>query len=208
MKIALIDGSPKIKGSVSGMLAEDLKSYLSSQAEISEFGMHKPVIPEDMQEELKEMDAWVFFCPLYVDGIPAHLLSCLVRLEKTCGSNHEIHIYGVVNCGFHEGIQAEPALKILRNWCQKAGLSWGGGIGIGGGGGLGSMPKTERGPRAPVYKALRALAGTLIRREEQDNEYVSVAFPGFLYKIAAQAGWRQMIRANGGKIKDLGKRPG
>ena len=41
-----------------------------------------------------------------------------------------------MNCGFYEGIQAEFALDILRNWSLKTGLIWSGGIGIGGGGGF------------------------------------------------------------------------
>ena len=35
-------------------------------------------------------------------------------------------------------------------------------------------------------------------------DVVSIAFPRFLYKMAAQLGWRQMIKENGGKVKDLG----
>ena len=43
--------------------------------------------------------------------------------------------------------------------------------------------------------------------ERQEDRYVSVAFPRFLYKMAGQMGWRQMIKANGGKAKDLGRQP-
>lgn len=32
-----------------------------------------------------------------------------------------------------------------------------------------------------------------------------LAFPRFLYKMGTQRGWRQMIKANGGKVKDLKK---
>ena len=80
---------------------------------------------------------------------------------------------------FYEGIQAEFALDILQNWSAKTGLTWGGGIGIGGGGALAQMPSAENGhgPKAPIEKALRAMAGKILRREAQENNYVSIAFP-------------------------------
>ena len=107
-----------------------------------------------------------------------------------------------------EIIQAEPALKVLENWCVKAGFLWSGGIGIGGGGALAQMPhvKNGHGPKAPVAKALRALADSILQNEAQKNHYVSIAFPRFLYKLAAQMGWQQMVKQNGGRARDLGKR--
>lgn len=215
MKIALLNGSPKPKNSSSGILLADLKRCLSEQPNIIEAALHHTAVSEETLSELQNADAWVISCPLYVDGIPGHLLSCLAALEKYNRekSNQEngtsqqrrIQVYGIVNCGFYEGIQAETALEILENWCAKADLIWGGGIGVGGGGGLAMMssPKPGTGPKAPIDKALQAMAVKILRQEVQPNCYVSVAFPRFLYKMAAQAGWRQMFRANGGRAKDL-----
>lgn len=213
MRIALLNGSPKVKSSASGSLLGSLKSYVlagdSTLEDVVEIGLHKGVLPEKALEQLENADVLVFACPLYVDGIPAHLLSCLVQLEKTHWKKEALHVYGVVNCGFYEGIQAEFALDILRNWCVKSGVTWGGGIGVGGGGGLAQMPdvKGGHGPKAPVEHALKGMAEKILKKEKQENVYVSVAFPRRLYKMAAQMGWRQMIKANGGKAADLGKRP-
>lgn len=213
MKIALINGSPKINSSASKALLSDLKKYIldnadinSEKPQITEMGFHNTVVSHEFLEELKTSDVWVFAYPLYVDGIPAHLLSCLIQLEETGWQNRQIHIYGIANCGFYEGIQTEYALSVLQNWCEKAGFIWSGGIGVGGGGGLAQMPtmKNGHGPKAPVEKALALLADKLLQCKTQKNNYVSVAFPRFLYQMAAQMGWRQMIRANGGKAKDLG----
>lgn len=211
MKIALINGSPKTKNSASKSLLDDLKNYFPPQTQITEFAFHTPELSQDILQELYQADAWIFAFPLYVDGIPAHLLSCLICLDNSKQqekSGKEIHIYGIVNCGFYEGIQAEYALQILQNWCSKTGYLWGGGIGVGGGGGLAQMPKTEsgHGPREPIDHALALLAGKILTSDSAENSYVSVAFPRFLYKMGAQFGWRQMIRANGGRAKDLGKK--
>lgn len=209
MRIALINGSPKANNSASGALLEDLKCYFPKENEIIEFGFHTSTISDKVIEELNTAEAWIFAFPLYVDGIPGHLLSCLAKLEEARIQNPEICIYGIVNCGFYEGNQAELALKILQNWCIKVGYVWGSGVGVGGGGGLAMMPKLEpgQGPKAPIDKALEALASTILQRENKENSYVSVAFPRFMYKLGAQMGWRQMIKANGGKAKDLRNTP-
>ena len=209
MRIALINGSPKAKNSASGTLLEDIKGYFGENTELVEFGFHSPVISCETIEALAVSDAWIFAFPLYVDGIPGQLLSCLIQLEEARIQNPQIRIYGVVNCGFYEGIQAELALQLLQNWCEKSGFLWSGGIGVGGGGGLAMMPKLEpgQGPKAPIDKALESLSELILKKEAQDNQYVSVAFPRFLYKLGAQMGWRQMIKANGGKAKDLKRIP-
>lgn len=210
MRIALIDGSPKVKNSTSGTLLKDIKGYWEENVEIVHFGFHSPVNSKEVIEELAKTDVWVFSYPLYVDGIPGHLLSCLVQLEEARINNPQIHVYGIVNCGFYEGIQAEYALKLLQNWCLKAGVIWSGGIGVGGGGGLAMMPemKPGYGPKAPIDKSIAELADVILKKQVRENIYVSVAFPRFLYKMGAEIGWRQMIKANGGKVKDLKKKEG
>ena len=209
MRIAFITGSPKANNSASRALLEDLKGCFGEKAEIVNYGFHSAAISEEIIRELAETDAWVFSCPLYVDGVPGHLLSCLVQLEEAHIQNPQIRIYGIVNCGFYEGIQAELALKILQNWSLKAGFIWSGGIGVGGGGALAMMPKVEpgHGPKAPIDKALAELSDAILKKEVRENQYVSIGLPRFLYKTAAQLNWRKKIRANGGKAKDLGKVP-
>lgn len=243
MRIVLINGSPKVNGSASGILLEDFRKKVTeagypgkkngeaagaaaetdteaetgrtvfSQIEIAETGLHTASVSGEAMKELDCADVWVFAYPLYVDGIPSQLLSCLVQLEKTPVFNRKKVVYGIVNCGFYEGIQAETALAVLENWCKKAGHSWGGGIGVGGGGALAMLPDMApgRGPKAQIDKALTALAercraGTVMEKGARENIYVSVAMPRTLYKMAGQLGWRQMIKKNGGKTKDLSKR--
>ena len=208
MRIALINGSPKVKNSSSSILLEDLKGYLGKNVEVVNVELHSPAISKEDIEELMKTDAWVFSYPLYVDGIPGHLLSCLIQLEEACVKKSKKHIYGIVNCGFYEGIQAEIALKILQNWCLKTGYIWSGGIGVGGGGGLAmiSNMKPGQGPKAAIDRSIEKLALSILKNDITENHYVSIAFPRFLYKMGAQLGWRQMMKANGGKAKDLGKK--
>ncbi len=208
MKIALIDGSPKTNNSVSSVLLSDLNHYLiQSKIDIVQIGLHTTIISEEILSQLKSADIWGVAFPLYVDGIPAHLLSCLTQMEHICKNNTK-YIYGIVNCGFYEGEQTKPALQILENWCYKAQLNWCGGIGIGGGGSLGMLPdmRAGQGAKAPIDKALECLTKKIMKQQTQKNQYISVGLPRWMYKLCGQIGWRQLIRKNGGKIKDLGRK--
>lgn len=209
MRIALINGSPKAKHSASGVLLQELKRCLGANAEISEYCFRTSSLSDEVIENLKDVDAWVIAYPLYVDGVPGHLLSCLVRLEEAHLQKPEIHVYGIANCGFYEGVQAEYSLQILRNWCAKMGIVWGGGLGIGGAGGLSALQslKPGFGPKAPVEKALRALTEAILNRKTMEDQYLSLAIPRFIYKACVHTIWRRSIKANGGKISDLGKIP-
>lgn len=208
MMIALINGSPKVKNSASGVLMEDVKTYLSEKAEVIELTLRTATLPNEAKEVLAKADAWVFAFPLYVDGIPGHVLSCLMQLEELQVSTAQVHVYGIANCGFYEGVQNDLALEVLENWCIKTGCTWGGGVGIGGGGSLAQLPKLAygQGPKASVDFALYDLTESMLQGKTKENQFVSVGMPRFLYKLAAQMGWRQAIKANGGKRSDLGKR--
>lgn len=210
MRVALINASPKTKGSASAIVLEDLKKCLSRKVEIIETSLHRTFVTETGVALLNYSDAWVLSCPLYVDSVPAHLLSCMIQLEKEKWTDRKKRVYGLINCGFHEGVQADCALDVLKNWCARAGFVWGGGIGIGGGSlsNWADKPIIGQSLLKPIHKTLEGLAADIAEKKTRINQYTTVAFPRFMYKISAQTQWRQMIRANGGKAKDLGNIPG
>lgn len=208
MTVALINASPKVKGSSSGILLNDLKECLGNKVDIEEICLRTSKLTAEIIEKLKKADTWVVAFPLYVDSLPSHLIACLKQLEKMTWKNKNLSIYGIANCGFYEGNQAEPALNVLKNWCAKAGCAYKGSLGIGGGGAIavsGNM-SAKSGLRANIFKAMKKFADRIVKKEGETNKYATVAFPRFIYKIAAQSSWRKMIKANGGKTKDLSKR--
>ena len=89
---------------------------------------------ERILAQLKDADAVVFSLPLYVDGIPSHVMRFMEVLELYCREN-DLHfgVYCIANNGFIEGRQNEPLMQIFENFCARSGLRWGGGTGIGGG---------------------------------------------------------------------------
>lgn len=208
MKIALINGSPRIKESASGCILQELKSFLEKgNNAIYEISFKKSKLSTEEIEQLTECDAFVFAFPLYVDGVPSHLLSCLVQLETILKSNKkkEIVVYSLVNCGFYEGKQNTLALEIIENWCAKTGLKWGQGVGIGAGGMLLAVKNVPlgHGPKKNLEKAFKQLSSNILKCASEENIYITANFPRFLYKLSAEMGWRQAIKANGLTRKDL-----
>ena len=89
---------------------------------------------ERILDQLRDAQTVVFCLPLYVDGIPSHVLRFMEEMEAFCRQNDlHLNLYCIANNGFIEGRQNEPLMQILENFCSRAGLTWGGGIGIGGG---------------------------------------------------------------------------
>ena len=90
---------------------------------------HEPVL-----NELEDADTVVFSMPLYVDGVPSHVLPFLKEMEKWCRDNNsDIRVYVIANNGFIEGRQNESLMQVMENFCIRSGITWCGGLGIGGG---------------------------------------------------------------------------
>ena len=89
---------------------------------------------ERILQQLENADAVVFALPLYVDGVPSHVLRFMEVLEQFCREK-DLHfgVYCIANNGFIEGRQNEPLMQVFENFCTHSGLKWGGGTGIGGG---------------------------------------------------------------------------
>lgn len=206
MNITLINASPKRKDSASGVILDELKGQLSGHS-VAEFCLRTPELSESFHlDALAKQDIVVFAFPLYVDGIPSHLLHCLVEMESYFKTMHsQLEVYAIANCGFFEGIQNRYALQLMKNWCKKSNLRWGQGIGIGGGGmlpGIKNVPP-GKGPKKDISHVLQELAENIAAGKSAENRYASPNIPRFTYKLAAEMEWRMQIRQNGLKRKDL-----
>lgn len=208
MKIAMINGSPKGKVSASGGLLQDLKSLFSENVEVEELLIHKPQVDDVLLSKMNSCDILVFAYPVYVDGIPSHLLSCLYEIEKIGLENENAMVFCIVNCGLFEGKHCAIAIEILKNWCLKMKLQWGMGIGFGGGGSivhLQSIPMGE-GPKRFLANAMSTMKYCIESKTPGEDLYISLNMPRGTYKINGEENWRKLIAANGGQEKDLGKR--
>ena len=62
--------------------------------------------------------------------------------------------------------------------------------------GLDKIPM-GKGPKANLGRALQGMAGLIGQAAPAENLYINPNFPRFLYKAAAEMGWRHMARENG-----------
>lgn len=132
MKTVFINCSPKKRFSASEYFIGLQRLFVRGEKvteKLRNKGDHKRIL-----DKLQDGDTVIFCTPLYVDGLPSHLLMFLSEMEKFCTEkNIGLRIYSISNNGFIEGCQSEPILRIFRNFCERSGLEWCGGVGIGGG---------------------------------------------------------------------------
>lgn len=212
MQVALINGSPKRHRSASGCILKYLQPLLEQEGHVTAaFSLGRPELAPQDAKGIGDCDALIFALPLYVDGLPSHLVSCLLQLEESLArSGGKMGVYAIVNCGFYEGHQARWALNMLENWCHRAGLRWGYGIGLGAGGVLLSIENVPlgAGPTRNLAQALRQLASSVGQGSGGENVFTTMNMPKLLYKLAAEVGWCRSAKANGLKIRDLSLRRG
>lgn len=133
MTVLILNGSPKKKNSASGLLGR-LTGLLLAGCRVRYASLGAKGERPRLLAQLKEIDALILAAPLYVDGIPSHVLEFLQEAEQYCLENGcRFSVYAISNNGFIEGIHNRSCLKMYQCWCRRAGLAWGGGIGVGGG---------------------------------------------------------------------------
>jgi len=132
MKTVFINGSPKKRFCASAYFLF-LQRLFTGGGTVTE-KLRTPADHSRILEQLHGADAVVFCLPLYVDGIPSHVLRFMEEMEAFCRRNSlRLNVYCIANNGFIEGRQNEPLMQIFEHFCTRAGLTWGGGVGIGGG---------------------------------------------------------------------------
>lgn len=133
MKILILNGSPKKKSSTSKFLGK-MAGVLLTGCKIQYASLRTKSDYPKILQQLKDIDALILAAPLYVDGIPSHVLEFLLQAEEFC-IKHSCHflVYAISNNGFIEGTHNKSHLRMYECWCRRTGLIWGGGVGIGGG---------------------------------------------------------------------------
>lgn len=132
MKTVFINGSPKKKLSVSSYLLGIVRLLVRGEVvseQVRNVGDHERVL-----KSIKDAENVVFGMPLYVDGVPSHMLSFMKEMEKICTDNNiHLNVYLVSNGGFIEGSQNRALMQVMENFSKRCNCQWRGGVGIGGG---------------------------------------------------------------------------
>jgi hypothetical protein len=132
MKTVFINGSPKKKLSVSSYLLGIVRLLLKGEVVTEQVRNAKD--HERILNSIRDANTVVFGVPLYVDGVPSHMLTFMKEMEKFCVENQiHLNVYVVSNGGFIEGCQNKALMQVFENFCKRCNFQWCGGVGIGGG---------------------------------------------------------------------------
>lgn len=202
MKIALVNGSPKIKESTSELILNAVRQRLGDS---HEFSICNTINSDKLHilDKLRDCNVIVVAFPLYVDGIPSHFLRLLDEIK---GNMNAIApgaiVFAISNNGFYEGCQNALALNMMESFCRCSGLKWGQGIGAGAGG-MVNVASAGQGPMKNLGLVLDKLAENILNSCSGENQFIEPNFPRFLYKAAAHSGWKSQARKYGLKSKTL-----
>lgn len=132
MKRVFINGSPKKKLGVSSYLLGVVRFLVRGEVvseQVRNSGDHERVL-----NSIRDAENVVFGMPLYVDGVPSHVLAFMIEMERFCIDNNiRLNVYVVSNGDFIEGCQNRALMQVMENFCKRCNFQWCGGIGIGGG---------------------------------------------------------------------------
>jgi len=207
MKLSMINGSQKRGESNSGIILEKLNDFIMEKHEVKFYNCGSKQFTVEIFEEIISGDVIVLAFPLFVYSIPSNTLKMLIELESMIKrkQNKKLVLYVLLNCGFYEGIQNCTAFEIIKNWCERSGVIFAGGIGQGAGEMLGQLRHLplDKGPFNNLARTLQALADKMETKEPFEITYLTPYFPRFLWRIMAARYWNTFANKNGLNKKDI-----
>jgi len=210
MKISIINGSQKHGESNTECIIERFKGFINQSNEINIFNCGLNQLTNDNFEKIMSADAVVLVFPLFVHSLPSNTLKMLIELENIIASRQkkDLIMYTIINNGFFEGKQNIIAFEIIKNWCEKSGVIFGGGIGQGAGEMI--IRTKHLGQERDLFKSLNCALQTMVKsideKKPMDVQYLEPNFPRFLWRFMAIRNWNNLAKNNGLSKKDVLKR--
>ena len=208
----LLVGSPRASQSTSESLGTYLLDKLHDDGGFVTQKVHvqslicSPTGQNVMGALVKASDVMILAFPLYVDCLPAAVISALELIaeqRKSESSPKNQRLVAIVNNGFPEASsQNNTALAICKQFCSEAKVEWAGGLGLGGGGAISGRPLGEVGfivrnvRKALDLAAADLLAGRAVSKQAVDL-MAKTLVAKWLYLIMGNQGWKQRARASG-----------
>jgi hypothetical protein len=157
-----------------------------------------------MYTTIDNADLVVLAFPLYVDTLPAPVISALEKIAAHRQSNiSPVRFAAISNCGFPEAEHIATALATCEEFARETGFSWMGSLALGGGEGLvHGVPLNEMDGRAiPLKKSLELAAEALANGRPippSAQELLSKPIiPNWMYKLFGGFGWKQSAQQYG-----------
>jgi hypothetical protein len=128
------------------------------------------------------------------------------KMEKQRAAGKK-QIYVVANMGFYESRQIRNLLGMVKEWAEKCGYEYCGGVAVGAGEMLGKMiriPDASKTAARNVALALEKLGKAISSSEVVADIYADAyKFPRMLYQIHGNNGWTKSAERNGLTRKDM-----
>lgn len=213
-KALLLVGSPKGKNSTSRSIGSRLlRKFEAGGIEVEEMTVSAALQSTEnlhrMHKAVDAADLVIVAFPLYVDQLPAPLVQALELVaERRKGSPGVAPSAGplvqklavIVQCGFPETRQNQPAVDIMRQFAKEAGFSWAGALAMGMGGAVGGKRLEKAGGMVRnVVKALDMAAASLAAGgdipEEAARLMARPLMPRWIYSLAANWEFRREIKS-------------
>ncbi len=202
-RIVLLNCSMRKRNSFA--LAKELEKRLREETILVNLSEHMKSF-DGLLDLLKDARTLVFCTPLYVDGLPSQLIRLLEFFEER-DWQYAKKIYVLANMGLYESGQLVNLFSAIKQWCEKTGFEYCGGLGVAAGelvGGLMQAIPFENGFTAKIAKDEDRLARAIDEGKVSEDIYSGpLCFPRWLYVAIANAGWARMAKANGIKKEEL-----
>ena len=150
-------------------------------------------------DKVTQAEAFVIGTPLYVDGLPAQAVKLLeMLLEDGNDGLSGKRVYVVSNLGFYEGAQICNLFDIVRNWCDRMQMIYGGGLAIGAGPMISTLKSMtlKKGLNKDIGIGLEVLADNVRKGESMENYYAKTRILRVVYLQAAHMMFRQTLKEN------------
>jgi multimeric flavodoxin WrbA len=203
----LLVGSPRGKNSTSQALGGYLYERLAAQGVQTETirlytVLKSPDRRQMLLDAVSQADLVTLAFPLYVDSLPAPVISVLETLAAQRGERATApaqRFTAIVNCGFPEAAHTRTALAICRNFARLNGFAWAGGLALGGGEMVHGTPLDELDGRAiPLKRSLELAGAALAAGRPVPPEAVALmarpVIPPWLYRLFGGRGWKQQAK--------------
>ena len=207
-RAVLLVGSPRTTKSTSaslgGYLFEQLNaSNIETQTVQIYTTINSQTRTDEMYKAIDNADLVVLAFPLYVDTLPAPVISALEKIAAHRQGKSSIRFSAISNCGFPEAEHNATALAICEEFARETGLTWMGSLALGGGEGLvHGVPLNEMDGRAiPLKQALdiaaKALSNGQPIPQSARDLFAKPVIPNWAYKFFGGFGWKQRARQYG-----------
>jgi multimeric flavodoxin WrbA len=205
----LMVGSPRLEKSSSSSLGFYLFEQLQQHGvETETIYLYKAINTAARMDALRDAidraDLIVLAFPLYVDTLPAPVISLFETLVAHCRQKSKTTRFSaIVNCGFPEAYQNANAIAVCAEFARSAGFEWMGGLPLGEGEGMvRAQPLQQLGGqgtslRQALERAAEELADGQPVSDKSRELLAKPVMPVWMYKFGGTIGWVMKARKNG-----------